>query len=72
MEIRAIAPNEWKYTYSQSMQIRDRQTASVISVVTLTRLVTAFIPLGMTTRPQWKTDEFKAELDEVINALRSG
>ena len=21
MEIRAIAPNEWKYTYSQSMQI---------------------------------------------------
>ena len=28
MEIRAIAPNEWKYTYSQSMQITG-QTGSI-------------------------------------------
>ena len=28
MEIRAIAPNEWKYTYSQSMQL-EGQTGNI-------------------------------------------
>ena len=40
----------------------------------MTALDRAFIPLTTTWddhRKQWKTDEFKAEFDEVVNALRS-
>ena len=55
MEIRAIAPNEWKYTYSQSMQL-EGQTGNIALAVM------DFIPLGTTTdrngkqtnlRPSW-------------------
>lgn len=71
MEIRPLTPSEQKYTYAQSMQIGG-QTGNI------GRLRGDFDSSGQgfyTTwednRKQWKTDEFKAELDDVINALRS-
>lgn len=71
MEIRAIAPNEWKYTYSQSMQL-EGQTGNIGHLRgDFGSGGNGFYTTWFDTRPQWKTEEFKAELDEVINALRS-
>ena len=71
MEIRAIAPNEWKYTYSQSMQITG-QTGNIGHLRgDFDSGGYGFYTTWNDHRPQWKTDEFKTELDEVINALRS-
>ena len=38
MEVRALTQPEQKYTYAQSMQLRDRRDASVISVGILAAL----------------------------------
>ena len=71
MEIRAIAPNEWKYTYSQSMQL-EGQTGNIGHLRgDFGSGGNGFYTTWFDTRPQWKTEEFKADLDEVINALRS-
>lgn len=71
MEIQTITPNEWKYTYSQSMQITG-QTGSIGHLRgDFGSGGNEFYTTWSDHRPQWKTDEFKAELDEVINALRS-
>ena len=71
MEIRAIAPNEWKYTYSQSMQITG-QTGSIGHLRgDFSSGDNEFYTSWDDHRPQWKTDEFKAELDEVVGILRS-
>ena len=71
MEIRAIAPNEWKYTYSQSMQL-EGQTGNIGHLRgDFGSGGYGFYTTWNDHRPQWKTDEFKTELDEVINALRS-
>ena len=70
MEIRALTQPEQKYTYAQSMQL-EGQTGCI------GHLRGDFVPSGYgfyttwsDTREQWKTDEFKAGLDEVINTLR--
>ena len=70
MEIRALTQPEQKYTYAQSMQL-EGQTGCI------GHLRGDFAPSGygfytswFDAREQWKTDEFKAGLDEVINALR--
>lgn len=71
MEIRPITPNEWKYTYSQSMQL-EGQTGNIGHLRgDFDRSGQGFFTTWFDTRKQWKTDEFKTELDEVINALRS-
>ena len=71
MEIRAIAPNEWNYTYSQSMQITG-QTGNIGHLRgDFDSGGYGFYTTWSDHRPQWKTDEFKTELDEVINTLRS-
>ena len=71
LRIRPMRYEERKYTYAQSSQL-EGQTACI------GHLRGDFGSGGMefwTTwedhRQQWKTDEFKAELDDVINALRS-
>ena len=70
MEIRAIAPNEWNYTYSQSMQITG-QTGNIGHLRgDFDSGGYGFYTTWSDHRPQWKTDEFKAELDTVINELR--
>ena len=70
MEVRALTQSEQKYTYAQSMQL-EGQTGCI------GHLRGDFAPSGYgfytswtDTREQWKTDEFKAGLDDVINALR--
>ena len=71
MKIRAIAPNEWKYTYSQSMQITG-QTGNIGHLRgDFDSGGYGFYTTWNDHRPQWKTDEFKTEMDYVINALRS-
>ena len=70
MEIRALTPAEQKYTYAQSMQI-EGQTGSI------GHLRGDFGAVGKEFYSSWfdrrrdlKTDDFKNELDEVINLLR--
>lgn len=70
MEIRPLTQEEQKYTYKQSMQL-EGQTGNI------GYLRGDFSGSGeelYTTwkdcREQWKTDEFRAELDEVVNTLR--
>lgn len=71
MEIRPLTQAEQKYTYAQSMQIRG-QTGSIGQLRgDFDRDGNGFFTSWDDHREQWKTDEFKAELDEVINALRS-
>lgn len=70
MEIRALTPAEQKYTYAQSMQL-EGQTGSI------GYLRGDFGAGGKEFYSSWfdrrrdlKTDDFKNELDEVINSLR--
>jgi len=71
MEIRAMAQEERKYTYRQSMQIQG-QTGSIGYLRgDFGNQGNEFYTTWNDHREQLKTDEFKTELDEVINALRS-
>ena len=71
MEIRPLTTAEQKYTYSQSMQLKG-QTGTIGHLRgDFDSSGYGFFTTWTDTRPQWKTDEFKAELDEVINSLRS-
>ena len=71
MEIRALTPAEQKYTYAQSMQL-EGQTANIgHQRGDFDSSGYSFYTTWTDTRTQWKTDEFKVEFDEVINALRS-
>ena len=70
MEIRALTPAEQKYTYAQSMQL-EGQTSNIGHLRgDFASSGYGFYTTWFDTRPQWKTDEFKKELDEVINSLR--
>ena len=70
MEIRALTPAEQKYTYAQSMQL-EGQTSNIGHLRgDFASSGYSFYTTWFDTRPQWKTDEFKNELDEVINSLR--
>ena len=71
MEIRALTPAEQKYTYAQSVQL-EGQTANIGHLRgDFDSSGYGFYTTWTDTRTQWKTDEFKTEFDEVINALRS-
>lgn len=70
MEIRPLTPEEQKYTYSQSVQL-EGQTGCIGHLRgDFADSGYGFYTTWFDTREQWKTDEFKAELDEVINELR--
>lgn len=70
MEIRALTLAEQKYTYAQSMQL-EGQTSNIGHLRgDFASSGYGFYTTWFDTRPQWKTDEFKKELDEVINSLR--
>lgn len=71
MEIRPTKPEERKYTYTQSMQLQG-QTGSIGYLRgDFGSGGSDFYTTWNDHRKQWKTDEFKSELDAVINALRS-
>lgn len=70
MEIRLLTSEEQKYTYSQSMQL-EGQTGCIGHLRgDFADSGYGFYATWFDHRAQWKTDEFKAELDDVINALR--
>ena len=70
MEIRALTQPEQKYTYAQSMQL-EGQTGCIGHLRgDFAASGYGFYTAWFDTREQWKTDEFKSELDDVINALR--
>lgn len=70
MEIRPLTPEEQKYTYSQSMQL-EGQTGCIGHLRgDFADSGYGFYTTWFDHRAQWKTDEFKAELDTVINELR--
>ena len=70
MDIRPLTPAEQKYTYAQSMQL-EGQTGTIGHLRgDFATTGYGFYTTWFDTRPQWKSDEFKAELDTVINALR--
>ena len=70
MEIRALSQAEQKYTYSQSIQLEE-QTGSIGHFQGDFRTSGyGFYTSWFDFKKKLKTDEFKASLDEVINALR--
>ena len=70
MEIRALTQPEQKYTYAQSMQL-EGQTGCIGHLRgDFAASGYGFYTAWFDTREQWKTDEFKSEFDDVINALR--
>ena len=71
MEIRPLTEAERKYTYTQSMQIQGQTGCIGHLRGDFDRNGNGFFTSWDDHWEQWKTDEFKAELDDVINALRS-
>ena len=71
MEIRPLLKQEQNYIYAQSSQL-DGQTGKIGYLRgDFDSDGEGFFTAWFDSRPEWKTDEFKAELDAVINALRS-
>ena len=70
MEIRPLTPAEQRYTYASSTQI-EGQTGTIGHLRgDFATTGYGFYTTWFDTRTQWKSDEFKAELDTVINVLR--
>lgn len=70
MEFRPMKEEEHKYTYAQSNQL-ERQTGCIGRLRgDFGHSGYAFHTTWFDTRRQWKTEEFKTELNEVINRLR--
>ena len=70
MEVRALTQPEQKYTYSQSTQIAGQTGCIGHLRGDFDSSGNGFYTTWDDHWDRWKTDEFKAELDEVINALR--
>ena len=72
MEIRPLTEAERKYTYPQSMQIQGQTVSIGYLRGDFGNNGTNFSASWEDHWEKWKTDEFKGELDDVINTLRSG
>ena len=70
MEIRALTSAEQKYTYAQSTQLEGQTGVIGHLRGDFASSGYGFYTTWFDTRPQRKSDEFKAEFDEVIHALR--
>ena len=71
MELRPLTEAEQKYTYTQSVQIQEQTGCIGHLRGDFDRDGNGFFTSWDDHRSQLKTDEFKAELDDVVNALRS-
>ena len=71
MEIRPLTEAEQKYTYTQSMQLQGQTGCIGHLRGDFDKGGNGFFTSWDDHRKEWKTDEFKSELDDVINALRS-
>ena len=70
LNIRALTESERKYTYSQSTQIAGQTSCIGHLRGDFDSSGNGFYTTWNDHWDKWKTDEFKAELDEVINILR--
>lgn len=70
MEIRVLTPAEREYTYTQSGTIMNRTGCIGHLRGDFDSSGTSFFTTWFDHREQWKTEEFKADLDNVINSLR--
>ena len=69
--LRPMTIPERKYSYAQSSQLQG-QTGNIGHLRgDFGSSGDQFYTTWFDTRPQWKSDEFKQDLDDVINALRS-
>lgn len=69
--LRPMTIPERKYSYAQSSQLQG-QTGNIGHLRgDFGSNDNWFYTTWFDTRPQWKSDEFKQDLDDVINALRS-
>ena len=69
--LRPLTVPERKYTYAQSSQLQG-QTGNIGYLRgDFGSSGNQFYTTWFDTRPQWKSDEFRRDLDDVINALRS-
>lgn len=69
--LRPLTVPERKYTYAQSSQLQG-QTGNIGYLRgDFGSSGNQFYTTWFDTRPQWKSDEFKRDLDDVINVLRS-
>lgn len=71
MKIRPLTEAERKYTYTQSTQIQGQTGCIGHLRGDFDKSGNGFFTTWNDHRTQWKTEEFKAELDDVVNALRS-
>lgn len=71
MKIRSLTEAERQYTYTQSMQIQGQTGCIGHLRGDFDKSGNGFFTTWNDHRTQWKTEEFKAELDDVVNALRS-
>ena len=70
MEIRPLTAAEQNYVYLQSSQISG-QTGNIGHLRgDFADSGYGFYTTWFDTRPQWKSEEFKNDLDEVVNTLR--
>ena len=72
MEVRALTQPEQKYTYSQSTQIAGQTGCIGHLRGDFDSSGNGFYTTWDDHWDKWKTDEFKAELDEVIRTLEEG
>ena len=72
MDIRPLTEAEQKYTYTQSMQIQGQTGCIGHLRGDFGSNGNGFYTSWDDHWEKWKTDKFKAELDDVINVLRSG
>jgi hypothetical protein len=71
MKIRPLTEAERKYTYTQSVQLQGQTGCIGHLRGDFDRDGNGFFTSWDDHRKEWKTDEFKTEFDDVINALRS-
>ncbi len=71
MKIRPMTQAERKYSYTQSMQLQGQTGCIGHLRGDFDSSGHGFFTAWDDHRTQWKTDDFKAEFDDVINALRS-
>jgi len=71
MEIRPLTETERQYTYTQSMQLLGQTGCIGHLRGDFDRSGNGFFTSWNDHRKEYKTEEFKKELDDVINALRS-
>ena len=70
MEIKVLTPAEREYTYTQSGSLMNRTGSIGHLRGDFDTSGTSFFTTWFDHREQWKTEEFKTDLDGIINALR--